>query len=179
MPDFKAIEGGGPLDWPTERARDAFGALVIEILRALARGNDPGMKVLEAFNKFATHASEASTPPAVIVDEEMAALYGKALRREHNDTPSDERKRILEDALRVLAESLAEDPAAQGRKSQREDTFIRSIESFIIAREDRSRANGWSYTQNLTTNRLGKWSPPPRPKATPVRKARKPRTPKA
>lgn len=179
MPDFTVIEGGGPGDWPAERARAAFGRLVIEMLRALARGDDPGMKVLEAFNKFAKHASEASTPPAVIIDEEMSALYDRALRREHNDAPSDERRSILEDALRVVAESLADDPAAKGRKSKREDALLRSIESFILAREKRSRANGWSYTQNLTTNHLGKWSPPPRPKATPVRKPREPRAPKA
>ena len=155
MPDFTVIEGGGPVDWLSERARVAFGKLVIEMLRALARGDDPGMKVLDAFNKLANKASEATTPAAVIIDEEMASLYVRALHREHDDTPSDERKRILEDALRVVAESLAEDPAAKGRKSKREAAFIQSIESYILARETRSRANGWSYTQNLTNNHLG------------------------
>lgn len=45
------------------------------------------------------------------------------------------------------AESLAEGPAAKSRKSNREDAFVLSIEIYILARETRSRENGWSFTQ--------------------------------
>jgi hypothetical protein len=151
MPDFTMIEGdgSGPPDWPTVYARQFFRRLVIEILRALARGDDSGLRINEVMRDFIGYASRTSTPSGIIMDDEIRVLFDDALRRDFDDTSSDDQKAILQAALRVVAESLAKDPAAKGRRGSRDEAFRQAIERYVIERERRTRANGWSYTQDL------------------------------
>jgi hypothetical protein len=172
MPDFTVIEGSGPPDRQTEYARQAFRKLVVEILRALARGEDGELRVIEALNDFVTNASQASTSAGVIVDDELVVLFDRALRQDLNGGFRDDGKAILTEGLRVIAESLADDPAAPGRASKRQSAFRQAIENCVLLSEERARANGWSYTQKITAS-LARWSPPPKPKAPAVRKPRK------
>jgi len=181
MPSFTVVDGDGPSDWNTERARDAFNKLAVEMLRAIGRGDDPEARVLRAMSEFITRAAEASTPSAVIVDEQLGALYDRALCHEPGDSYRDEIRAIMADSVRTLAEAMAQDAAARGRRSQREHDLRRSIEGHVISSEERARSNGWSYLQRITEP-LGKWPPPnSRTTAAPVRRkaARKHGTPDA
>jgi hypothetical protein len=109
---------------------------------------------------------------SIIVDDEMAVLFDTALRQEFEGSFLDDGKAILTEGLRVIAESVADDPAAPGRASQKQSAFRQAIESCVLLSEERARANGWSYTQKITAS-LGRWSPPPKPKTAAVRKPRK------
>jgi len=141
----------------TELAREALDRLLIEMLRSLARGGDPDRNVLAAMNDFIEHATDAAPPVAAIINGQMGVMYDRALRQRHDGSFDDERKAILEASLRVVAESLASDKAARGRRSTREKALTYAIEELVLSREERSRANGWSYLQRLTET-LGKWT---------------------
>jgi len=106
--------------------------------------------------EFMEHASEATTPAGAIINGQFAEMYDRALLQRYDDSVDDERKAILEASLRVAAESLASDRAARGRRSTREKALTNAVERCVLAREERSRANGWSYLQHLTEP-LGKW----------------------
>jgi hypothetical protein len=74
--DFTVIEGGGrgpddPLDID---ARHHLRRLVIEILRTLARGNDPEARIARELVEFSRTASRMSTPLHQIVDQLLAEL---------------------------------------------------------------------------------------------------------
>ncbi len=177
MPVVTVIEGGGdggrPGDWYNDYARQAFRKIVVEVLRALARGDDFGLQINEALRDFIGYASQASKPSGIIMDDEIRVLFKEALRMEFDGTFSDDRKGILVDALRVVAETLADDQAAKGRLSKRDLAFSQAIERYVVERERRTRASGWSYTEELTAS-LGPWSPPTKSEAT-ARKARRPK----
>lgn len=182
MPDFTVVEGGGNGSRPDLRdkyranARRAFRRLVVEMLRALARGSDSEDRVMSAMKEFITNASDGELQTSTIVEEAIGMLSTAAFEADEDDDPSKERKAILETGLRVIVESLAEDPAAAGREQKRIRDFRRAVDEYVVAREARTRANGWSYTQKLTTDHLGRWSPPPRSGAAPAQKPRGPRS---
>jgi hypothetical protein len=134
MPDFTVIEGGGqgPPDWKSSYARQAFRKLAVEMLRAIARGDDPEARIIRSINEFIRYASEASTSPRNIIDKALGSFFEEGLHQEFDGSSSDERKPILEHGLRVLAESLADDPAAKGRRSKRETALIQAIESYVV-----------------------------------------------
>jgi hypothetical protein len=176
MPDFTVIEGGGQPDaWKAERAQAEFGTFVIELLRALARGEDHSRRVSEALADFLKAARETQTNLSGLVHDEIAALAERALAQRNDGTLSDERKEIVRLSMRVAAEAMARDPAAKGRLSSREGALMSAIEDLVLSREGRSRANGWSYLDHLTRH-LEPW--PPRtgpssaPRASPKRKRR-------
>jgi hypothetical protein len=55
VPDFTVIEGGGGGgrdDFEAQMARQAFERLSVELLRALARGDDWGRRVSDALGRF-------------------------------------------------------------------------------------------------------------------------------
>jgi hypothetical protein len=57
VPDFTVIDGGGtgrppPEDLHQRRAAEAMRILVIELLRAVARGDDPEKRVLKGPRRF-------------------------------------------------------------------------------------------------------------------------------
>lgn len=72
-----------------------------------------------------------------------------------------EQKAVTQAALRVIAESMATDNLARARLSKREGNLTRAIEAKVVGSEKRSRKNGWSYFEHLTSE-LG-W-PAPRQK---------------
>ena len=74
MRDFTVIEGGGrgPDDQLDIDARHHLRRLVIEILRTLARGNDPEARIARELVEFSRTASQMSTPLHQIVDQLLA-----------------------------------------------------------------------------------------------------------
>jgi hypothetical protein len=170
MPDFTVIEGGGKGGPRSEKgrrpsidevlARDAFRRLVIELLRDLTRDYDSGFATTQALIDFVQKAGAADVPVGPFICETISEFRGDAFGREGvvEWEPEAETKRVLEAALKVTVEYLADDGFAKGRRSQRLDGLQNAIEAQLLGREKRSRAAGWSYLKELG-DRLGKWSP--------------------
>jgi hypothetical protein len=163
MPDFTVIDGGG------DRGIDGFAGqyavqcledLVIEILRNLARDQLSAGRTTRLMIAFSKAAGEFDGPLFEIIAVALGNLNARTFGSEQTDLDQ-ETQDILRYALRVIAESMATDGAARGRLSQRRNDMRSSIESWVHGREERSRANGWSYLDEMS-RKLGKWTPPPR-----------------
>jgi hypothetical protein len=63
---------------------------------------------------------------------------------------SDVTTQIIQAALRVVAEHASTDSLARARLSKRDRELSVAGEQYILEMEERSRANGWSYLNNLT-----------------------------
>lgn len=154
---------GVPHDWEAHYAQQALCTLIVELLRALGRGDDHAGRVTTALIDFTQHASKTEVTLGDMVHVAIARLHGVALA---NDGDRDDfeagTRAILVHALRVAAESMADDNAARGRRSKRFDALNSAIEHEVQQREERSRKHGWSYVENLTKH-LEK-APPPSPR---------------
>jgi hypothetical protein len=165
VPDFTVIEGGGrgpddPLDID---ARHHLRRLVIEILRSLARGNDPEARIARELVEFSKTASRMSTPLHQIVDQLLAELSAE-LEPEGRDHII-ELSYIVSSALGLAAETFCEDGFAKARRSDRTAGLRAMIDEHIVGRERRSREGGWSYLGKLLHDRF-----PPQPRMTRTRK---------
>jgi hypothetical protein len=180
MPDLRVIKGGGkgpgsqkPLDYNAEWAENHFIALIMEVLRALARGEDHSRRVLRSLNAFIEKASNTQVPAGDIIQAAISWAHNRALVSEevlaNHDT---ELIFLLRASLPVIAESIADDPAAKGRRSKRETALESAFETMMLGRETRSRSNDWSYTQHLVA-RLGPFKPPARSAHVRKRRPRK------
>ena len=156
MPDFTVIEGGGePKDWERQISQQRFESFVVVLLRSLAAG-EGAYRLTQEFSRFLEHARKTEVPIGPVLDGAVYSLHGQAFDVEDQDDFRADQRRILQAALRVIAESMASDSAARARLSKREDTLTHAIEERILGYERRSRENGWSYVANLK-ERLGKW----------------------
>jgi len=151
MPELTVIEGGGrPVDEKTSLTRQAFDDLLMEVLRALGRGDDHEFRILRAMERFINNGAEASIPAGEIIRDRLTEIHETLLRQGPDNSSTEDSKAIIEAGLQVLAESIADDRASRGRKSQRANALREAIESYVIARERRSRTHGWSYLQSLS-----------------------------
>lgn len=142
---------GAPHDWEAQYAQQALSTLIVELLRALGRGDDDTRRVSTALIDFTQHASKAEVPLGDMVHATIERLHGIALANEGEEDDFEAgTKDILVHALRVAAESMADDNAARGRRSKRFHALNSAIEHEIQQREVRSRKHGWSYTEKLT-----------------------------
>lgn len=153
---------GAPRDWEAQCAQQTLSMLIIELLRALGRGDDHTRRVTTALIDFTEHASKAEMPLGDMVHAAIAKLHGVALANgaDGDDFEAGTRD-IVVHALRVAAESMADDNAARGRRSKRFHALNSAIEREVQQREERSRKHGWSYVENLTKH-LDKAPPPAR-----------------
>lgn len=87
MPDFTVIEGGGKGRQSVEEylAREAFGRLVIELLRALARENDNGAQSAHALIDFIEKVRIADVPVLPIIGETISEFHDLAFETERID----------------------------------------------------------------------------------------------
>lgn len=165
MPDFTVIEGGGkPQNYEADAARQAFERLVIEILRALARGDNSCARVVDELFSFLDHANTAKAPVGPLVERALSNLREDSLpESEAWDDPEAPMAEIARHGLRYLAESMARDPAARGRRGSRRQDLVQRIEHYVIGREEAARKNGnWSYLAKLSESvdvRVGKFKP--------------------
>jgi hypothetical protein len=150
--------GGEPPDYNTPNARYRLRKLAVEIMRAVARGDDPTGRVYDELQALSVHLSKSQAT----IDEVFGATF-REMNEEiepRGDDYDGEIGAILAAALQVAAERSAEDPAARGRASKREERLRFVIEQFILGREERSRKNaGSSYLGKLLKQNF-----PPRPK---------------
>ncbi|MBB3770969.1 hypothetical protein FHS55_001564 [Angulomicrobium tetraedrale] len=171
MVDLRVFEGGGSDDDESRGAGAevsaalAFERLVIEILRAAARGSESTHRVADALMAlYEVLAVDGVRLRAPI----HAGLGAVSARLTPNDEPYDAELRwLLQGALRLTAEKLATDGFARGRASQRQDDFDRAFESYLLDRETTARKWGGSYLMKML-----KELPPLAPQTPP----RKPRT---
>jgi hypothetical protein len=151
MSESTGAGDGVPPDWEAQYAQQALSTLIIELLRALARGDDDTRRVTGALIDFTQRASKAGTPLGEMVHATIARLHSVALANERDRDDFEAATRdILVHALRVAAESMADDNAARGRRSKRFYALNSAIEHEVRQREERSRKHGWSYVENLT-----------------------------
>jgi hypothetical protein len=137
------IEGGGkggdagdPRNFHDSLAAHAFRQLTVEILRAIARGDDLSGRIADNLADLAEHMSATKTPFNTIVNAAVAQLYQKLSSK---DPSVPELERIMLASLEMAAETCAGDGFAQTRAGKREDTLIATIERYVINRERRSR----------------------------------------
>lgn len=140
MPDFKAIQSSEKRRDPHDgRARHRLHSLVIELLRVLARGDDSQQRVFSHLVELVEHLSKTHTPHALLVDEVMAELYDELTAKPGESEYEADIRSVVISSLRVAAESLADDPAAVGRRRSRKNDLDRDIKQLIVRREKQAR----------------------------------------
>lgn len=178
MPDFTVIEGGGgkddeSRDWHVVNAGilsgQQFEQLAIEMLRALARGDDQG-RVSRLLLDLFSNLQLSERPVYPLVDAGIREINARLVPEDFHAYDRG-LGHLLSTALRLAAERVATDGFAKGRASQRLDSFQYALEDYLIHREKRVREHGGSYLGEL----LGRL--PPLPRYQPARQ--KPRKGKA
>jgi hypothetical protein len=162
-PKLTSIDGGrkGPPEPPDDdapMARHHLHHLAIEIMRALARGDDKQNRVGEHMVELAGRIANTRATIGDLVDPVVTEIYERLTSK--GDEYDEEMQEIVLAVLQVVAETCASDPAARGRLSNREDRLRRAIEQHVIGHEKRSQKAGWSYLKKLLKEHFGprsKW----------------------
>ena len=120
MPDFTVIDGGGtgrppPEDLHQRRAAEAMRILVIELLRAVPRGDDPEKRVLKGPADLFDHLGDTTNHPAII-DSVVRGIHSNLTASEteyeyHYGIPD-----IIRAALQLTAEKSSDDEFANSRR---------------------------------------------------------------
>jgi hypothetical protein len=139
MRKFTVISGGGkgPPRRDTGRARYHFQQMIIEILRALARGHDAQHRIAMHLDEFLHILSDTNVRPELVVEESIVELNKELDHRNGQDFYEQEREVIVLRALQVAAEALASDDAAKGRLGRRQSALRSAIEHQFLRREMR------------------------------------------
>jgi hypothetical protein len=151
MTKLTVIEGGGPPDHEAERARSALRMVIVEALRALARGDDRDRRIVKYLADFMEHAPAMMASASSIVDDVISEM-SKSIASDDGDDVHAEIDDIVTSALFVAAEVCCDDGLAKARASKRMRDLRQDIETHIVGRETRSRASGWSFLQSLIKN---------------------------
>jgi hypothetical protein len=149
MPDFKVITGDGRRDHQYHEARDELRSLIIEILRALARGNDDTNRVSARLIRLYDLLRETEAPTATIVAGVISEMNEDIGRVGSLTDVRAGLEDIVLASLPVGAEACSTDGFARGRSSQRRTELRSLIEQWIIDHERGARASGWSYLKNI------------------------------
>jgi hypothetical protein len=161
---FTVIDGDGPRgprepeDPHADSVRYHFRRLAVELLRALARGDDHGGRLFGEIISFINHAAELNRPPLGMLMAEVFQDLGKEISPESKKRYEAELDTVVLAALRVAAETWTDDGFTRARLSDRRQELGREIEDYVVEHERRSRENGWSYLGKLINDRF----PPPR-----------------
>jgi hypothetical protein len=150
MPDFTVIEGGGnPGDRERRTSQAYLEDFIVDLLRGVG-GSERSYRCAQHLIQFVSHGTEHSIPLVPVLADAIASLRAQAHDEDEDWGPSHDRWRIVEAALRYAAESMAVDPAAKGRRSQRLSDLDSAASNFVVSQERRSRASGWSYIEHIT-----------------------------
>jgi len=143
-PKLTAIEGGrrgppGPPDHggPT---RHHLAKLIIEVLRALPRGDDRRARLWTELDEVCQHFPliDPTTPIGAITGPVARELHDKIARcGDPVLAGAGELEHIVFLALRLAAEACAKDPAAEGRASTVRRHLVSAIERFSPGRRTR------------------------------------------
>jgi hypothetical protein len=159
MPDFTVIDGGGkgrgPGDYDAEMARHHMDVLIIEILRALARGYDHENRVGRTLLELLSRISAIPHTPVYEITSGPIENAHKSISGDQ-DGYQIEMAEVVLASLKVAAESCAVDGFAASRKSTAERGLDHRIEDRILGKETRSRDNGWSYLARFIADHFQK-----------------------
>jgi hypothetical protein len=168
MPKFEVIEGGGRRrDVKADMARSRMKTLIIELLRAVARGSDPENRVGRTLIDLFHYMSATDVPVYFITSTPIADAH-KSITEDidpggHHTEIAD----MVLASLKVAAEGGTSDSFSAGRKSQAEAKLSRAVERHIIGNERRSRQHDWSYLDRLLKDNFSKSYRPVAKKASP------------
>jgi hypothetical protein len=147
MSDLTAIERRRERDARRESARKHFMALIVEILRAIERGDDREYRVHDKLVSYCLEVTKSTMPHWEITREAVQAAYRKAIDP-HSEKMSDhemEMRSIIGSALQVAAETMCSDCCARARASRRNQELRAAIEAHLSARQRRARK--WAGTE--------------------------------
>ena len=134
MPDSGEIDrGDAERAEDDQQARDHLQQFIVELLRALARGND-AWPVTSTLVDTLKHIKKASTPLAVLMDEVVSESHRRIASESDEMDYATPMKSILKSSLQVMAESLCQDPAARGRRGRRMNDLRGHIENLVHER---------------------------------------------
>lgn len=131
------IEGGGK-DAPDRHsgaARYHFEQLIVEILRALVRGQDGERRIASHLAEFTRHMTETDAGLAVVIDDAITELNGELDHQGEHNVLEQQRETIVLRALQVAAETMASDPGAKGRLGSRQRVLDAAIEHLFLRRK--------------------------------------------
>jgi hypothetical protein len=138
VPDFTVIQGGGPPrgrdDAHDSNARYHLSRLIVEILRGLARGDDPRQRIVTELGAFLDHVNASATPIDQTITRVIAAMHGDLNVDRRHRPRQIEIEAIALASLRFAAETCAHDDATKGRASSRRSDLDRSIELYSAKR---------------------------------------------
>jgi phytoene/squalene synthetase len=113
MPDFEVIEGGGkrrgPRDFEADMARSRMNTLIIELLRAVARGDDHENRVGRTLIELFKHMSATDAPVYDMTSGPIADAHKSVSEDRDLDRYQTEIADIVLASLRVAAESCTSD----------------------------------------------------------------------
>ncbi len=169
---FTVIPGGGREREPPGvlQARRHFRQLIVELLRAIARGDDYESRVARELLEFTDHAVASKAPLRTIIDPVLADLQ-KRIAPEQKDITSHYMRQISDivfASLQVAAEVGCTDGFAKARLSGRTSALEADIKEYIVEHERRSRENKWSFLSNLLQKHFPIRPKPRRPRKPPV-----------
>jgi hypothetical protein len=171
MPDFEVIEGGGkrrgPRDFEADMARSRMNTLIIELLRAVARGDDRENRVGRTLIELFKHMSATDAPVYDMTSGPIADAHKSVSEDRDLERYQTEIADIVLASLRVAAESCTSDGFSAGRKSQAETRLRQEVERHVIGSEKRSRQHGGSYLGRLLEDNFSKAYRPVAKKANP------------
>jgi hypothetical protein len=155
--NFTVIDGGGkgPPDQGGPNDADAryhLRRLAVELLRALARGDDHGGRLWGEIIAFINHAVELKRPPLGTLMAEVFQELAQEISPEGKKRYEADLDLIVLSALRVAAETWTDDGFTRARKSDRLRDLDRQIEDYVVEQERRSRKNGTSYLSRLLSD---------------------------
>jgi hypothetical protein len=152
MPEFRVINGGGKGrgesgggrdSFDAERAQQAFARMVVEILRALARGDGNAWPITKHFFEFCDLAAAAETPAGLLIDKAIGELHDEALAArwggESRGDFEENFRGMLGPALKAAAEAMTSDGFAKARYSTARRALIEAAEHFLAERARRAR----------------------------------------
>jgi hypothetical protein len=157
---FKVIKGGGPRppgDRDVQTAAGTLRTLTIELLRALARGNDPQRRITDQLLELYKNLGKAGIGVDTVVESFLGPAHAEiataeaaagAGKRDWEDIEG-EIDHILLASFQVAAERLCFDDAAHGRASQRMRSLEDALKARLYSREKRSRKHGSSYLETF------------------------------
>jgi hypothetical protein len=138
MPDFRVINGGGKGresgHYEADRARHYMDTLIIEVLRAVACGEDHENRVGRTLIELVRHMSEERGTPVYEITGGPIASAHQSIRGDRGDYQVEITEIVLA-GLRVAAESCTTDNLAAGRKSKAKTRLDDRIKEHILRRE--------------------------------------------
>ncbi|MEX2126651.1 MAG: hypothetical protein WD871_00200 [Xanthobacteraceae bacterium] len=154
MTKFNVIQGGGghrqPPSPDAEWASEQLNRLIVEIFRAVVRGDDYGDRVSREFSALFDHVAKTKLQLQPVIHRAVSNANRDLTESGERSDHADEMTKVVLAAMCVAAESFDKDEYAKGRRFQRLGDLRSAIEQHIISTETRSGEHGWSYLEHLT-----------------------------